>query len=277
MPNIEISSGLQKLDFLSNEAINTLRGNIQMSGLNIQTIALTSCNAGEGKSSLSFRLAESLSKLNKKVVYLDCDIRNSKFKRRYSVTEKTAGLSDYLCGHAGILDIVYKSDVKDLFVIFAGSHAPNPSELLSSNLFSVLLNNLKSLYDYVIVDTPPVNVVVDATLIAPQCDAAILVAENSVTDKRDLTKAKQQLEHANAKILGVVLNRVPRGIKGYGKYYRYGRYGRYGKYGYGKYGKYGKYGYGKYGKYGYGENHTSGEKNDKYIEEIDTDKKGSEK
>ena len=98
MHNKTIIPQISSLDFHTKEAINILRGNIQMAGYNVKVIALTSARANEGKSSLSFRLAKSLAGLNKKVVYLDCDIRNSKTKKRYRIVEKTEGLSEYLCG-----------------------------------------------------------------------------------------------------------------------------------------------------------------------------------
>ena len=236
-----ITPKIKELDFRAREAINALRGNIQMAGYNVRTIAVTSSRANEGKSSLAFRLAKSLGGLRKKTLYLDCDIRNSKVKRRYHILEKTKGLSEYLCGNAEQQEIIYHTDDPYFDLIFSGASAPNPSELLSSDLFENLLKALKEEYDFVVVDTPPVNVVIDAALIAPKCDTTILVVESRFTNKKDAYRAKMQLEYSRAKILGIVLNKVQEGSG-------YSRYG-YGKYGYGKYG-YGKsdsqaYGYGK--------------------------------
>ena len=121
-----------ELDFRVRESINVLRGNIQMAGYRVKTIAITSARANEGKSSLAFLLAKSLAGLQKKTVYLDGDIRNSKVKRRYGIVEKTVGLSTYLCGNAQKEEIIYATDDPWFDIIFSGSSAPNPSELLST-------------------------------------------------------------------------------------------------------------------------------------------------
>ena len=245
MKNKKIVPKMTTLEFRTREAINTLRGNIQMAGYDVKVVAVTSARAHEGKSSMAFRLAKSLAALNKKTFYLDCDIRNSKTKRRYHIVEKTTGLSEYLCGRESIQDIIYRTDDDYFSIIFSGAFAPNPSELISGALFSELLIKLKEMYDYVVVDTPPINVVIDAAIIAKHCDSTIIVVESGNTDRRDALHAKEQLEYSGAKILGVVLNKIPRNGRRYGKY-GYGRRYGYGKYGYGKYG-YGKYGYGSYG------------------------------
>lgn len=241
---------ISELNFYAREAINMLRGSVQMAGYQTKVFAVTSALAHEGKSSLAFRLACSLAGLDRKrVVYVDSDIRNSHTKRRYKIRQKTVGLSEYLCGAAEAEDIVYATDNPQMDLVFCGKSAPNPSELCSGNRMDALLAQLKANYDYVIVDTPPVNLVVDTAIIAPKCDAVLVVVECGVTAQRELVHTIDVLERSNAKILGVVLNKVDSRNNRYGKYGLYGRYGK--QYGYGRYG-YGKYGYGKRG-YGYGE------------------------
>lgn len=233
MHNKPITPRLSSLDFHTKESINILRGNIQMAGYNVKVITFTSARAHEGKSSLSFRLAKSLAGLNKKVLYLDCDIRNSKTKKRYGIVEKTEGLSEYLCGQLPMEEIIFPTDDPYFDIIFSGKYAPNPSELLSEELFHQLIQNLKAQYDYVIADTPPANLVIDAVLVAKECDATIIVVESGNTDRRETLRLKGILENAGIRVLGVVLNKISFAKKRYG----------YGKYGYKKYG-YGKYGYG---------------------------------
>lgn len=225
MPNKMMIPDVPSLDFHTKEAINILRGNIQMAGYNIKSISFTSARAHEGKSSISFLLAKSLAGLKKKVVYLDCDIRNSKIKKRYKIIEKTNGLSEYLCGQRSIEDIIYPTNDNCFDIIFSGKYAPNPSELLSCELFDTLMGHLKKQYDYVIVDTPPANLVIDAVLVAKNCDATIIVVESGNTDSREAVRLKNLLENAQIKILGVVLNKIS---------FTKNRYG-YGKYGYKKY------------------------------------------
>lgn len=233
------------LSFSAREAINVLRGNIQLSGYDMKVVAVTSAVANEGKSAVAFRLAKSMAALKKRTIYVDCDIRNSVTKKRYHIFEKTVGLSEYLCGNIGIYDMIYRTDDPWMHIIFTGAAAPNPSELISGAMFSELIAQLRKHYDYVVVDTAPVNLVIDGALAAKQCDGTVLVVESGVTERAQAMRAKQQLEYAGARILGVVLNKIGTKKSGYG--YQYG-------YGYGK--KYG-YGYGKKYGYGYGEQNDS--------------------
>lgn len=227
MNNKPIKLRFSSLDFHTKEAINILRGKIQMAGYNVKVIAFTSAKAHEGKSTLSFWLAKSLAGLNKKTVYLDCDIRNSKIKKRYGIIEKTEGISEYLCGQVPIEEIIFPTDDSYLDIIFSGKYAPNPSELLSEDLFHHLMQSLKSHYDYVIVDTPPANLVIDAALVAKECDSTIIVVESGYTERREALHLKGILDNAGIKVIGVVLNKIIFSKSRYG----YGRYG-YSKQGY---------------------------------------------
>ena len=217
----------EELGFQTNEAIKMLRANIQFSGYGMKAIAMTSCRANEGKSFVSFELAKSLAELGERTLYLDCDIRNSVAQARLGVTEKLPGLSDFLVGKAQIGDILCKTDVPHLHMIFAGSLSPNPAELLSEDLFARLCDALKKNYDYIIMDTAPLGLVIDAAIIAKQCDGTIMVIKAGDTDRKQAQQVKARLEAANVRILGVVLNEAGGGHSGYG-------YGGYGEYGYGE-------------------------------------------
>ena len=234
---------MSKVSFAVNEAINVLRGNVQLSGNNIRTVAITSSLAHEGKSSVAFRLAKSMASLEKRVLYLDGDIRNSTTQIRYEIMGDKVGLSEYLCGEASKEKIIYHTDDQWMDMIFTGAKAPNPSALVSGPLFQDLMQFLKSIYDYVIVDTPPLNVVIDGLLIAKQCDGTVLIVESGITERAQAEKARRQMEYAGINILGAVVNKVRMNERRYGYGYGYG-------YGY-------NYGYG-YG-YGYGEK-ESGQK-----------------
>ena len=217
----------EELGFQTNEAIKMLRANKQFSGYGMKAIAMTSCHANEGKSFVSFELAKSLAELGERTLYLDCDIRNSVAQARLGVTEKLPGLSDFLVGKAQIGDILCKTDVPHLHMIFAGSLSPNPAELLSEDLFERLCDALKKNYDYIIMDTAPLGLVIDAAIIAKQCDGTIMVIKAGDTDRKQAQQVKARLEAANVRILGVVLNEAGGGHSGYG-------YGGYGEYGYGE-------------------------------------------
>ena len=238
---------IPEVPFQVNEAINTLRGNIQLSGYNIKVIGITSALKHEGKSSVSFRLAKSFAYLKKKTLYVDCDIRNSHTMVRYGVHEKVKGLSEFLCGDQPLEEVVYSTNEDCLDIIFTGAVAPNPSELFSGDRFKNMLALMRETYDYVIVDTPPVNAVIDGVLIASECDGTVLVVESGVTERIQTMRAKQQLVYAGVKLLGVALNKLGSKKSGYGYGYGYG-------YGHG-------YGYG-YG-YGYGEDRDKEKKKSK--------------
>lgn len=216
------------IPFQVREAINVLRGNIQLSGYNMKVVAITSALAHEGKSSIAFRLAKSLAGLQKRTLYLDCDIRNSMTITRYDIQQRPDGLSEFLCGAVPLTDIICRTDDPWMDMIFTGAIAPNPSELVSGTLFRQMIAYLKDAYDYVIVDAPPINPVIDGTIIAKECDGTLLVVESGVTDRMQAIRAKRQLEYAGVKIIGSVLNKIGTKKSGYG--YGYGHYG----YGYGE-------------------------------------------
>lgn len=214
------------------EAIKTLRTNLQFSGKNNKVVLLTSAHSNEGKSDISFHLAVELGKAGKKVLLVDADIRKSVYKSRYDIQEETQGLSQYLSGQIEQIDqVVYKTNFENLYVILSGPYAPSPTEMLGDEQFGQLLKAARQVFEYVIVDTPPLGTVVDAAVIGQYCDGALLVIESDSTSYRVCQKVKAQLEKSGCKILGAVLNKVNNKAKGYYG----GSYGRsYGKY-YGKY------------------------------------------
>ena len=117
-------------DYFYQEAIKTLRTNIQFAGMDVKTILFTSCYPNEGKSDITFQLSQEIGKLGKKVLLLDADIRKSILASRYGVGKQVQGLSNYLSGQASIAEIIYRTNYENMDIIFSGSFAPNPSELL---------------------------------------------------------------------------------------------------------------------------------------------------
>lgn len=142
-------------DYFYQEAIKTLRTNIQFAGMDVKTILFTSCYPNEGKSDITFQLSQEIGKLGKKVLLLDADIRKSILASRYGVGKQVQGLSNYLSGQASIAEIIYRTNYENMDIIFSGSFAPNPSELLGQEAFGTLLGAVREHYDYIIVDTPP--------------------------------------------------------------------------------------------------------------------------
>lgn len=211
-------------DYFYEEAIKTLRTNLQFSGKSNKVVLLTSVHSNEGKSDISFNLAVELGKAGKKVLLIDADIRKSVYKSRYNIKEETQGLSQYLSGQIEQIDqVVCKTNYDNLYMILAGPYAPNPTEMLGDEQFGQLLKAARQVFEYVIVDTPPLGTVVDAAVIAQYCDGALMVIESDSTSYRACQKVKSQLERSGCKILGAVLNKVS--SNGRSSYYsRYGRY-----------------------------------------------------
>ena len=209
-------------DYFYEEAIKTLRTNIQFAGMDIKTITVTSCYPNEWKSDIAFQLAKEIGNMNKKVLFVDADIRKSCYVSRFQVKQKTEGLSQYLSGQSKAQDIVYSTNFHNVDIIFAGPAAPNPSELLAQESFGALLHAMRGKYDYVLVDTPPIGNLIDAAVAARQCDGAIMVIESDLVSRKVAVKAKQQLEMSGCHILGAVLNKVDmKNNKYYSKYSYY--------------------------------------------------------
>lgn len=233
MLNINIDK-LKKLDNSTNEAYKRLRTNVQFCGSDVKVIALASTVPNEGKSSVSFNLAASIAESGKKVIFLDADLRKSVLVGRYKINKAVKGLTHYLSGVNPFDEVVYSTNVDNLHVVFSGPVPPNPAELLGNKYFKSLIAQLRRTYDYVIIDTPPIGSVIDAAVVAEECDGVILVVASGEISYKAVQTTKMQMEKANCRILGAVLNKVPMGKGGYyGKYYGkyYGTYGGYGEYG----------------------------------------------
>lgn len=218
----------EETDARLDEAIKTLRTNIQFSGSNLKVVMLTSTVPSEGKSMTSWRTAFAFAQMGRKTLYIDADIRKSGFVQRMHPDKEVVGLSQYLSGQRELSESIYHTNAENLDVVFAGPYAPNPTELFEEKAFTELIQYGRDHYDMVIVDTAPLGSVIDAAIIAPQTDGAIMVVESGNIGYKMLNKTKFQLQKTGVKLLGVVLNRVPM-QKGsyYGSYY-YGKY--YGKY-----------------------------------------------
>lgn len=215
-----IMTDQRRNDYFYEEAIKTLRTNIQFTGTEVKTVVVTSCYPNEGKSDVLFQLAVEMGKMGKRVLVLDADIRKSSYVSRFQVKQKIEGLSQYLSGQCAVQDIIYSTNFEDVDIIFSGPVAPNPSELLASQSFSDLVQAVRKKYDYVLVDTPPVGNLTDAAIVARQCDGAVLVIESDAVSRRMAARAKEHLEMSGCHILGAVLNKVD--IKKKNRYYYYG-------------------------------------------------------
>ena len=173
-----------KDDYNYNEAIKTLRTNIQFCGNGIRVIMMTSSLPDEGKSDIAFALASSLTQIGKRTLLIDADIRKSVLVSRYQLEQEVCGLSQYLSGQKGLDEIVYATSVENLHVVFAGPYSPNPAELLEEELFGNMVKQMREQYDYVIIDTPPMGNLIDGAIVARQCDGAVMVVESGAVSYR---------------------------------------------------------------------------------------------
>ena len=229
MPRLELAKNKEKALKKSEEYYNALRTNIQLSGENIKVIAVTSVQSGEGKSTTSASLAIAFARSGYNTLLIDADIRNSVMSGAPKTRDKITGLTDHLAGAADLSNGLCDTSVENLFVIEAGQISPNPTALLQSKNFGMMIDILRNHYDYIIIDTPPIGIVIDAAIIAQKCDASALVVESGNVKRKALQKAKGQLGQTGTPFLGVILNKYDTQLEKYGSYGNYGDYGNYGK------------------------------------------------
>ena len=254
-----------KSSFHVKEAYKALRTNVVFTIPHdgAKKIIVTSALAGEGKSTNCLNLAISFAQTGAKVLIMDCDLRKPNVANLLNISS-SPGLSNVLANLNTIDSTIVHSDYANLDVIPSGDMPPNPAELLGSAAMKDVLDKLSEMYEYIFLDTSPINIVTDAAVMSKMVDGILLVVRQGRTDKESVAEALKKLSFVEANVLGFVLNGRLSDIKmgyRYGKqgYYRYGkkqkyyRSGYYGGYGYGGYG-YGGYGYGGYGygSYGYG-------------------------
>lgn len=209
-------------DYFYDEASKVLRTNIRFTGVDTKSIVITSCFPNEGKSDVLFQLALEIGNMGKRVLILDADLRKSSYISRFQVEQKVHGLSEYLSGQVRGTDVLYSTNFTGVDIIFAGPVAPNPTELLEQRAFALLLETMREQYDYILVDTPPIGNLSDASIVAKHCDAAILVIEHERVSRNLAIKAKEQLEMSGCHLLGAVLNKVDvRNDRYYSKYNNY--------------------------------------------------------
>lgn len=189
------------------EAYKSLRTNIRFAirGDGCKKICITSATAGEGKSITLLNLAISIAESGQKVLLIDADMRRPAIARL--LVEKPApGLSNILAGLTMAEEAVRKDIYPNLDIIFSGDVPPNPSEILSTTEMAVLIEKMSNVYDYVLVDTPPVGVVSDACLVANLLDGVLLLVRQGRTKKEQVKRAVKNLQLTGARILGYVLN-----------------------------------------------------------------------
>ena len=207
------------------EQIKTIRTNLQFTSADekIKTILITSSIPSEGKSFISSNLATAFAQNNKKVLIVDCDMRKGRVNKIFKVSNRI-GLSNLLAykedNEENLEEYVYKTKIDNLYVIPRGKVPPNPSELLNSQKTVKLISLLSEIFDYIIFDGPPVNGLSDSLIMSDFVDRTIVVTSLNAAPIELLENTKKMLNNVNAKVAGVIVNKVPR-RKGSSKSYYY--------------------------------------------------------
>ncbi|HFH8344332.1 TPA: tyrosine-protein kinase [Streptococcus agalactiae] len=226
MTRLEIVDSKLRQAKKTEEYFNAIRTNIQFSGKENKILAITSVREGEGKSTTSTSLALSLAQAGFKTLLIDADTRNSVMSGTFKATGTIKGLTNYLSGNADLGDIICETNVPRLMVVPLGKVPPNPTALLQNAYFNKMIEAIKNIFDYIIIDTPPIGLVVDAAIIANACDGFILVTQAGRIKRNYVEKAKEQMEQSGSKFLGIILNKVNESVATYGDYGDYGNYGK---------------------------------------------------
>jgi polysaccharide biosynthesis transport protein len=190
------------------EAFRSLRANLEFTELDrpLKSLMLTSTTVSEGKTTIAVNLAVVMSQLGRKVILVDADLRRPRVHQVLGISN-LAGLSDMLRNHATLQDVGHPWGNGNLIVITSGSLPPNPSEVLSSEKMMEILNELKTLADIVIIDSPPF-LLADASVLAARSDGVLLVVQSNKTHLNAAMNMMEQLQRVGARIIGVALNRV---------------------------------------------------------------------
>lgn len=189
------------------EQYKTIRTNINFSmpDKKIQTLLFTSSMTGEGKSTTAANVAIAFAQEGKQVILIDADMRKPTMHYTFHTTS-SVGLSNVLVGQWNYEDVIKGTEIQGMDLITCGHIPSNPAELLNSKSMDVLLGKLKTQYDMIIFDAPPVLLIADAQILSNKCDATVLVINSGITKKEHVLKATDALQKSNATIIGTILN-----------------------------------------------------------------------
>ena len=206
--------------FAVKEAYNSIRTNLLFTqqGEKCPIFVVTSPTANNGKTINSANLAINFAQMGKKTLVIDADMRNPSLHKHFSLSSRN-GLSEILAGLTDNITVT-KTDIENLSVLTSGKIPPNPTELLSSPRMDKLLDFVKEHYDCVFIDTPPVNIVTDATVFSQKATGYVIIVKTDTTNIPELKTTVSTLQGINANILGFILNDANSEKKKYYSYYR---------------------------------------------------------
>ncbi|KAF1086077.1 Tyrosine-protein kinase YwqD [Sporotomaculum syntrophicum] len=204
------------------EAFRTLRTNINYASLDepYQIILVTSAGPGEGKTTVTSNLGVVMAQVNKKVLIIDCDLRRPSMHKVFGLNS-SVGVTQALINDADPKVLAQKTQIPGLYVLTSGPIPPNPAELMGSQRMQALLSRAVEGYDFVLVDSPPVNMVTDAVLLSSMVSGVLMVVQSGDTRIDHAKEALNKLNKVDAKMVGVILNDVDTSA---GNYYYYNYY-----------------------------------------------------
>jgi len=209
------------------DEFRTLRTNLEFAAVNhpVKKLVITSVEASSGKTTIASNLATVLALSEKDTILVDCDMRSPSVYKSFGLKNKP-GLSDLFLGHVELSDtLVPLEDIPHLSILPAGEMPYNPAELLGSKRMDEILDELAEKAEVVILDAPPAFIV-DSLVVTGKADGVLVVVNYAQTRLRGLRTFYEQLNRAGTRIIGMVLNRVPKGSQRYGGYYQKYKYGQ---------------------------------------------------
>lgn len=228
MAKIDRSVQAESLGFQIREAYKTARTNIAYSIIKkgCKKIAFTSTSKGEGKTVTAMNIASALAQqVDTRVLVIECDLRRPHVHSALKI-EPTPGLTNFLNNECDHTDIIKSTRLPNLKAVCYGAVPPNPSELLSSEVMADFIKTVEKDYDYIIFDTPPIGVVIDAVPVIKASDGVVVVVKNNSTTYPQLNKTLDTLHRAGGKTLGIIINKTkPSDHSRYKKSDNYGYYG----------------------------------------------------
>lgn len=253
-----INHDMDRYGFIDAVRLMRLHTENAMRAHNRKVLLISSASPGEGKTTVAANLAVSLAKKGNLVLLIDCDVRNPSAARALGQSNKN-GLADFLHGNITLRETVRPTEIHNLSLIPAGEAHENTLKQFSGGRFRQLLDAARSVYDYILLDTPPCGLLSDASEIAPAADAALMVIRQDFAPQYLILDAVRYLTDSKLPLIGCVINGMAGGLTAHG--YGYGNYG----YGYGGYG-YGGY---KNKRYGEAEDSTANRTGDAFADESD--------
>jgi capsular exopolysaccharide synthesis family protein len=214
------------LDFMGGEAINAICSNLLFAGRNIKKILLTSVNTSEGKSLITQQMLWNLAKRGKRTVLIDADLRRSNLVMdlEFSTDGPITGLAHFLAGYSTLEDVLYETNIPQAVILPMGRNVKSPVALLALPQFGEMLETLAETFDIVLIDSPPLGVVIDAADIASNCDGTVIVVEHDKTRRKDLVNVRNLIDQTGCPILGCVINKLKLESFGTKRYYNYSGY-----------------------------------------------------